>query len=87
MRATRVQSPGGAEVLEYAEVSFPKPGPGKALVRIEAVRVNSIDVYHRRGLYPCRCRSRRARKRPTPSKRSAPRYRRRATAIERLLIP
>lgn len=52
MRAIRVQSPGGAEVLEYAEVPVPRPGPGEALVRIEAAGVNYIDIYHRSGLYP-----------------------------------
>ena len=45
MRAIRVQSPGGAEVLEYAEVPVPRPGPGEALLRIEAAGVNYIDIY------------------------------------------
>jgi NADPH2:quinone reductase len=31
---------------------MPLPKPGEALVRIEAVGVNFIDVYHRTGLYP-----------------------------------
>jgi NADPH2:quinone reductase len=31
---------------------MPSPGPGQALVRVEAVGVNYIDVYHRTGLYP-----------------------------------
>jgi NADPH2:quinone reductase len=51
MRAIRVQSPGGPEALEYVEVPVPKPGADEVLVRIEAVGVNYIDVYHRRGLY------------------------------------
>ena len=51
MKAIRVQSPGGPEVLKYEEVSEPKPGPGQALVKLHAIGVNFIDVYHRTGLY------------------------------------
>jgi len=51
MKAIRVQSPGGQDVLKYEEVSEPKPGPGKALVKLHAIGVNFIDVYHRTGLY------------------------------------
>jgi NADPH2:quinone reductase len=52
MKAIRVQAPGGAEVLEIADVPVPKPGPGEVLVRVEAIGVNYIDIYHRSGLYP-----------------------------------
>jgi NADPH2:quinone reductase len=51
MRAIRVHEHGGPDVLRYEEVSTPAPGPGQALVRIEASGVNFIDVYHRTGLY------------------------------------
>ena len=51
MKAIRVQFPGGPEVLKYEEVSEPKPAPGQALVRLHAIGVNFIDVYHRTGLY------------------------------------
>src|SRR4030095_1707417 len=51
MKAIRVQSLGGPEVLKYEEVSEPKPAPGQALVRLHAIGVNFIDVYHRTGLY------------------------------------
>jgi NADPH2:quinone reductase len=51
MKAIRVQSPGGQDVLKYEEVPEPKPGPGQALVRLHAIGVNFIDVYHRTGLY------------------------------------
>jgi NADPH2:quinone reductase len=51
MKAIRVSQTGGREVLQYVEVAIPKPGPGEALVRIEAIGVNFIDVYHRTGLY------------------------------------
>ena len=52
MKAIRVQAPGGAEVLEIADVPVPTPGPGEVLVRVEAIGVNYIDIYHRSGLYP-----------------------------------
>jgi NADPH2:quinone reductase len=51
MRAIRVYAHGGPEVLELDEIPVPVPGPGQALVRIEAAGVNFIDIYHRNGLY------------------------------------
>src|SRR5205085_4960405 len=51
MKVIRVSRTGGPEVLEYVDVETPKPAKGQALVRIEAVGVNFIDVYHRSGLY------------------------------------
>lgn len=52
MKAIRVESFGGADNLTYQDVEKPKPESGEALVRIEAIGVNFIDVYHRTGLYP-----------------------------------
>lgn len=52
MRAIRIHKYGGPEVLNYEEVPTPEPGPGEARVKIEAVGVNYIDIYHRTGLYP-----------------------------------
>jgi len=52
MKAVRVHQFGGPEILRYEEVSFPEPGPGQARVKIEAIGVNYIDIYHRTGLYP-----------------------------------
>ena len=37
--------------MEVADIPKPAPGPGQALVRIEASGVNYIDVYFRTGLY------------------------------------
>ena len=51
MRAIRVEQLGGPEVLALATVEEPVPGPGEALVRLEAIGVNFIDVYFRKGLY------------------------------------
>jgi NADPH2:quinone reductase len=51
MKAIRVSHTGGTEVLQYVEIETPQPGSGEALVRMEAIGVNFIDVYHRTGLY------------------------------------
>ena len=40
---------GGPEVLRLEEVPDPEPGPGEALVRIEAAGVNHYDVNQRAG--------------------------------------
>jgi NADPH2:quinone reductase len=42
---------GGPDVLEAEHIDVPRPGPGQALVRHEAVGLNFIDTYHRSGLY------------------------------------
>ena len=51
MKAIRVTEHGGPEVLRLATVIDPRPGAGEVLVRMEAVGVNFIDVYFRKGLY------------------------------------
>ena len=51
MHAIQVKQTGGPEVLQYVEVDRPKPRSGEVLVRLEAIGVNFIDVYHRIGLY------------------------------------
>ena len=43
---------GGPEVLEAERIEMPRPGPGKVVVRHEAIGLNFIDTYHRSGLYP-----------------------------------
>jgi NADPH2:quinone reductase len=52
MKAVRAHAAGGPEVLRYEDVPQPVPGPGEALVKIEAAGVNFIDVYQRKGAYP-----------------------------------
>jgi len=52
MKAIRVHEPGGPEVMRLEELPRPEPGPGQALVRLEAIGVNFIEVYQRRGFYP-----------------------------------
>ena len=52
MHAATLARTGGPEVLEYAEVEVPAPGPGRVLVRVAAAGVNFIDTYFRSGVYP-----------------------------------
>jgi len=54
LRAIVVSTPGGPESLEFKDIPTPELGDDDVLVRIEAVGVNYIDVYHRTGLYPIR---------------------------------
>ena len=51
MKKIVIAKTGGPEVLEYVDAERPAPRDGEALVRIEAIGVNFIDVYHRSGLY------------------------------------
>ncbi|MFN7930548.1 MAG: quinone oxidoreductase [Blastocatellia bacterium] len=52
MKAIVVENCGGPEVLAYSDAPQPTPQAGEALVKLEAVGLNFIDVYHRTGLYP-----------------------------------
>ena len=52
MKGIRVHAPGGPDVLRHEDLPDPQPGPGQALVRLEAIGVNFIDVYQRTGTYP-----------------------------------
>jgi NADPH:quinone reductase len=51
VRAIRIHELGGPEVLQLETVADPVPGPGEALVRLEAIGVNFIEIYQRTGLY------------------------------------
>jgi NADPH2:quinone reductase len=51
VKLVRVRAHGGAEVLQVEEAEVPHAGPGQALLRIEVVGVNFIEIYHRTGLY------------------------------------
>jgi NADPH2:quinone reductase len=51
MKAIRVHQHGGPDVLRYEDIPTPSPGPGQALVHVEAAGLNFIDVYERTGLY------------------------------------
>ncbi|MHB8731622.1 MAG: quinone oxidoreductase family protein [bacterium] len=51
MNAVRVHQSGGPEVLKFEELPAPAPGGADALVRIEAIGVNFVDIYQREGIY------------------------------------
>ena len=51
MKAIRVHTPGGPEVMKYEDAPDPQPKAGEAVVKIDAVGVNYIDVYYRTGAY------------------------------------
>ncbi|HXQ25856.1 MAG TPA: quinone oxidoreductase [Candidatus Acidoferrales bacterium] len=49
MKAVRVTQYGEPNVLQLQDIPQPKPGPGEALVRVQATGVNYADVYMRNG--------------------------------------
>jgi NADPH2:quinone reductase len=52
MKAIQIQKNGGPEVMVLTEMAVPEAAPGQAIVKLEAIGVNFIDVYQRSGLYP-----------------------------------
>lgn len=52
MYAITIREPGDPEVLEWAEVADPRPGPGEVLVDVAASAVNRADLLQRQGHYP-----------------------------------
>jgi putative PIG3 family NAD(P)H quinone oxidoreductase len=52
MRAVRCDGAGDVDVLRWAEVDDPTPGPGEVLVRVVASAVNRADLMQRQGFYP-----------------------------------
>lgn len=49
MHAVVFERNGGPDVLTFAEVPDPEPGPGDVLVDVEAAGVNYMDIYEREG--------------------------------------
>jgi NADPH2:quinone reductase len=51
MKAIRIHEHGGPEELRLEELPTPEPGDGQALVNVEAVGVNFVEIYQRSGAY------------------------------------
>jgi NADPH:quinone reductase len=51
MDAVVVKAHGGPDQLVLSDVPVPEPEPGQVRVRLAAVGVNFVDVYHRTGYY------------------------------------
>ncbi len=52
MRAVKIETAGGPEVLRIADMPVPRPASGEVLIAVEAAGVNRPDVFQRQGLYP-----------------------------------
>ncbi len=52
MKAVRIRSFGGPEVLEFAEVEKPVPKDDEVLIKVHAASVNPVDYKIRSGKYP-----------------------------------
>jgi putative PIG3 family NAD(P)H quinone oxidoreductase len=52
VKAVLPRSPGGPEVLEYADVPDPVPAAGEVLLDVVATAVNRADLLQRQGHYP-----------------------------------
>lgn len=49
MKAVRIHSYGGLDVLSYEEAPRPTPGPGEVLIRVHTTSVNPFDIAVRNG--------------------------------------
>jgi NADPH:quinone reductase len=51
MKAIQIQKVGGPEVMHLVDLPVPQPKPNEAVVKIQAIGVNFIDIYNREGRY------------------------------------
>jgi NADPH2:quinone reductase len=51
MRAVRIHEIGGPDVMQIETLDDPTPSAGEVVVRIEAIGLNFIEVYFRKGMY------------------------------------
>jgi len=52
MKAIRIETTGGPEVMKLVDVAVGRPKAGEVRIRHTAIGLNYIDTYHRSGLYP-----------------------------------
>ncbi len=50
MRAYRIHEHGGPEALRIDALPLPEPGPGEVRIRLEAMALNHLDLWVRRGI-------------------------------------
>lgn len=50
-KAIIIEAAGAPDVMQWRDVPIPEPKDGELLIRQEAVGLNYIDTYHRRGMY------------------------------------
>jgi NADPH2:quinone reductase len=51
-KAIKMMEVGGPEVLNWVDIEVGEPGPQDVRIRHEAIGLNFIDVYFRKGVYP-----------------------------------
>jgi len=51
-KAIKMMEVGGPEVLKWVDIEVGEPGPQDVRIRHEAIGLNFIDVYFRKGVYP-----------------------------------
>ena len=51
MKAIQIIRQAGQRYCKLAELPIPEPGPGQVLIRVEAIGVNFIEIYFRKGSY------------------------------------
>ena len=51
-KAIKMMQVGGPEVLQWVDIEVAAPGPDEVRVVHEAIGLNFIDVYFRKGVYP-----------------------------------
>jgi NADPH2:quinone reductase len=51
MLAMRVGAHGGPEALQLEDIPTPEPGPGQVRIKVEAIGVNFVEIYQRKGQY------------------------------------